>query len=275
MVRIHIIDVGMGNMQLIVLPDRSVYVYDCNITEDNEEAVLSYVEHVIGRGASIVAFINSHRDANHVRGIKKLHQRHRIDAIWDSGVAGATATSTEYLEYMELRGQVESVEIEARSYREFDGAVFRFLNSQWADYAAPEDQSIVLKVEGVCSSAMLCGDTSYRPWMEKILPYYSDDMLGADILLASHHGSLTFFDDPSDEKRYYTAHIKKVAPVMTLVSVGANGHGLPDDAAMKLYTKNSSGSSSGSKVWTTQDKGSMLLTLKDAGGWNISPNQRR
>ena len=192
MIQIHFIDVGMGNMQLIVLPDRSVCVYDCNITDENSGAVLSYVERVIGRGASINAFINSHRDAGHLRGIQKLHARHPIAAIWDSGVAGAVATNVAYMEYMALRGQIENVAIAARSYLEFDGAVFIFLNSQWDDYGEPADQSIVLKVEGACSSAMLSGDTSYRPWKEKILPFYSDDILGAYILLAANHGSSTF-----------------------------------------------------------------------------------
>src|SRR5208283_1875031 len=107
------------------------------------------------------------------------------------------------------------------------------------------DQSIVMKIEHGNRSLLLAGDTSFAPWKDKILPFYSDEKLGANILLGSHHGSLTFFDDPSDDKSYYTAHMKKIAPEMTLISVGPNSFDLPDDKAMELYAKFSSGSSKG------------------------------
>ena len=273
MTEIHFIDVGCGNTQLILVPDGSIFMYDCNITDDNEADVLAYVRKIIGSGTHIDVFINSHRDADHMRGIKKLHKKHPIKAIWDSGVPGTTTTSPEYREYMDLRRQVTSREIEARKYWEYGDAVLRCMNSKWVDYTEPNDQSVVLKIENKGASAMLAGDTSYRPWREKILTYYPDDRLSANILLAAHHGSLTFFDDPSDEKNYYTAHIKKIAPAMTLVSVGPNTHDLPDDKDMEFYKKYSSGSDKGNKVHTTEDKGNMKLVLKDDGGWNLNVNQ--
>jgi len=212
MTEIHFIDVGCGNMQLILLPDDSIFMYDCNITDDNEADVLAYVRKIIGSGTQIDVFINSHRDADHMRGIKKLHKKHPIKAIWDSGVPGTTTTSPEYREYMDLRHQVTSMEIEARKYWEYGDAILRCMNSKWDDYTEPNDQSVVLKIENKGASAMLAGDTSYRPWKEKILTYYPDDRLSANILLAAHHGSLTFFDDPSDEKNYFTPLISRRLP---------------------------------------------------------------
>jgi beta-lactamase superfamily II metal-dependent hydrolase len=273
MTEIHFINVGCGNMQLITLPDGSIFMYDCNIIDENENHVLSYIRKIIGSGTQIDVFINSHRDADHMRGIKKLHKKHHIKAIWDSGVSGTTTTSSEYTEYMDLRRQVTYKEIEARKYWEYGDAVLRCMNSKWDDYTDSNDQSVVLKVENKGASAMLTGDTSYRPWKEKILYYYGDNHLSTNILLAAHHGSLTFFDDPSDEKHCYTAHIMKIAPAMTLVSVGPNTQDLPDDKAMELYEKYSSGSDKGNKVYTTEDKGNMKLVLKDDGGWNIKVNQ--
>jgi beta-lactamase superfamily II metal-dependent hydrolase len=273
MTEIHFLNVGCGNMQIILLPGGKVFIYDCNITDDNEEDVMSYVKTIIGAGANINVFINSHRDADHMRGIKKLHKKHPIQEIWDSGVPGTTTNSSEYKEYMDLRRQLTTKEIKARKYWEYGDAVLRCMNSKWDDYSDPNDQSIVLKVENKGASAILAGDTSYKPWKEKILTYYGNDRLSASILLAAHHGSLTFFDDPSDEKNYYTDHIKKVAPAMTLVSVGPNTHDLPDDKAMELYKRNSSGSDKGNKVYTTEDKGNMKLLLKDDGGWNLKVDQ--
>jgi len=272
MVEIHFINVDCGNMQLMLLPDK-IFMYDCNITEENEGDVLSYVKKIIGVGAKIDVFINSHRDADHMRGIKKLHKKHPIQAIWDSGVPGTTTTCSEYKDYMDLRRQVTSKVIKPRTYKDYGDATLRYMNSQWDDCSDPNDQSIVLKVEYKGSSAILAGDTSFKPWKEKILTYYSDERLKANILLGPHHGSLTFFDDPSDDNHYYTAHIKKIKPAMTLVSVGSNSNGLPDKKAIELYKKHSSGSDKGNKVHTTENKGNMKLTLKGNRAWNLKVNQ--
>lgn len=54
---IHFVDVGQGNMVLIKADDGSRFVFDCNITQDNESRVLGYVAKVFGRGNRIRAFI--------------------------------------------------------------------------------------------------------------------------------------------------------------------------------------------------------------------------
>jgi beta-lactamase superfamily II metal-dependent hydrolase len=147
------------------------------------------------------------------------------------------------------------------------------MNSKWEDYSDPNEQSIVLKIEYRGSSIVLAGDTNSRPWKEKILTYYPDEKIQSSILLASHHGSFSFFEDASDPDEPYTNHIQKINPEMTLVSVGPNVYDLPDSHAMELYEKYSSGSNKGNKVFTTEDKGTMKLTLKDEGGWRLSPHQ--
>ena len=130
------------------------------------------------------------------------------------------------------------------------------MNAKQDDYSDPNQQSVVLKVEHKIPSCsvLFTGDTDYRPWKEKIISYYDDDAISSAILVAAHHGSITFFNDPSDEHNYYTHHIKKISPAMTLVSVGPNAHGLPDAKAIELYDKYSHGSDEGNKVYTTQDK---------------------
>jgi beta-lactamase superfamily II metal-dependent hydrolase len=120
---------------------------------------------------------------------------------------------------------------------------------------------------------MLAADTNYRPWREKILPYYSDKNLHAPLLIAAHHGSITFFDDPSDTEHYYETHIRMLRPDMTLISVGPNAHGLPDTKAVEIYNKHSKGSKKGTKVYTTEDKRNIKITLNDDGTWSLNANQ--
>ena len=70
---IHFIDVGQGNMVLVETADDKKFVFDCNLTDENEDLVLDYVARQIGEGRQFRAFICSHRDADHIRGVEKLH----------------------------------------------------------------------------------------------------------------------------------------------------------------------------------------------------------
>jgi beta-lactamase superfamily II metal-dependent hydrolase len=266
---VHFIDVGIGNMVLLLFPDNKVFVCDCNITNDNENEVLTYVKNVIGAEGTIDIFVNSHRDADHMRGIKKLHAAHTIHEIWDGGAPGTTTTSPEYKEYMDLKNKVTSKEILPRKYWTFGDVVIRSLNSKWDDYSEANDHSIVLRFEYKNHSLILTGDTSYKPWKEKILPFYSDDKIKCDVLLASHHGSLTFFNDPSDEKNYFTGHIKKLKPDITVLSVGPNVHDLPDNKSLELYELYTSGSSKGNKIFRTDKRGNIKVTFPADGSWSL------
>jgi beta-lactamase superfamily II metal-dependent hydrolase len=254
-------------MTLIVFPDNSIYMYDCNLTEENSEKVLSYLHSIIGKHG-IDVFINSHRDADHMRGIADLHAEHPITEIWDSGVPGTATDSPEYRAFMRLRNSLPSIEVRARRYWTRGEAKLRCMNSRWEDFSDPNEQSLVFKVEYRKRSVILAGDTNYRPWKEKILPYYRDEDLQSSILLAAHHGSLAFFEDPSNQRRY-TDHVRKIRPDMTIVSVGPNVNDLPNAEAISLYTEYSQGSNRGTTVLTTEEKGTMKLTLKDEGGWHL------
>src|SRR3972149_6338711 len=92
---VHFIDVGQGNMTLLQLADGTIMLYDCNVTEDNAERVLAYLAKVLPRHA-IDIFVNSHRDADHMRGIRRIHRVYPVGKVWDSGGTGDTPDSPEY-----------------------------------------------------------------------------------------------------------------------------------------------------------------------------------
>jgi beta-lactamase superfamily II metal-dependent hydrolase len=272
---IYVLDVGFGNMAILLNPDGTRFVIDCNLTEDSKGDLLAFTEGVLGPGNQVDVFICTHRDADHMRGIIDLHDQHTIREIWDPDVPGTTPDAPEYQAYMRLRRSVKTMVIEPRKYYTQGTAKYRCLNGKWADYSDTNQQSVVAKVEYKTPgcSVLFAGDTDYRPWKEKILQYYTESDLRSSLLIAAHHGSVTFFDDPSDANRYYADHIKKINPDMTLISVGPNQHGLPDKKAVELYEKYSSGSTKGNKVYTTQHQKNMKIELKDDGGWWLSVNQ--
>ncbi len=275
---LHFIDVGQGNMTLLRLPNAQVLLYDCNVTNENADYVLEYLSRYLRHKSKIDTFINSHRDADHMRGVSTIHEWYPIAHVWDSGVTGGTPNSAEYREYMTLRRDVGYTEIEPRKYWDKGIVRLRIFNSKNDDLPDNANaQSIVMKVVhrhpsagSNPASAMLTGDSDAVAWKD-IRKYYKDSELVCSILLASHHGSVTFFDDPGDEKNYYTSHLRAMSPAMTVISVGKdNAHGHPDDKALEFYEKYSTGSNKGNKLKRTDEHGSLILELKDDGGWSLN-----
>ena len=275
---VHFINVGQGNMTLLRLANGETLLYDCNVTDDNEDYVLGYLSRYLQRGATIGTFVNSHRDADHMRGIRRVHRRFPIGHVWCSGVTGTSPDCSEYEEYMGLRRDVGYRDLERRKYWDKGNCRLRILNSKNLDLADNANaQSIVIKVvhrrvhsEENLASVMLTGDTDAATW-RNIRQHYRDSELSCSILLASHHGSLSFFDDPADERNYYTDHIRAMSPAMTVISVGeGNPHGHPHDKSVELYGKYSTGSNKGNKIKRTDEHGSILLELKDDGGWSLN-----
>jgi beta-lactamase superfamily II metal-dependent hydrolase len=267
-------------MSLIETSSGEYFMFDCNITDENEDDVLGYVAKQIGWYTNIKAFICSHRDADHMRGIKKLHEYFPIQKIWDSGYQGTSTNTTEYTQYMQLRRTVGAVVKEKQKRQDFGRTRFRFLSAQDTRLAKNANaQGIVLKVEhrsanlsAYQGSVMLTGDSDAETWRHGVQEDYDDSDLSCEILVAGHHGSITFFDDPGDKEHYYTRHVQAMSPDMTIVSVGKNSHGHPDAKAIELYKKYSSGSSKGNKLYRTDQKGNMRVELKDGGGWNLKIN---
>ena len=267
---LHFIDVGLGNMTLLRFPNGTTWLYDCNITEDNEDTVFRYVKKAMNGRTRFQAFVCSHRDADHMRGVTKVHNKYPIGEIWDADVPGTTTDSPEYREYMDLRRELGSKVIKPRTCQDVGGVTVRWMNGKDDGLSGANDQSIVVKIE-YGGSALLAADTTYVPWRDKILPKYTDAKLSADILLGAHHGSDTFFNDPPSNE--YEAHMRKIKPAMTLLSVGPNNHGLPDSNAIRLYNKHSRGSNKGNKLYRTDQQRNMKLTLKKAGGWDLKTGQ--
>ena len=212
---VHFINVGQGNMALVQCADDSRFVVDCNITEANQNRVLGYLATQIGWGSRLRAFICTHRDADHMRGVQVLHRYFPINEIWDSGYPGTSTDTPEYEAYMRLRRAVGATEIQKQTRRDFGRTRFRYLSA--TDGRLPKNanaQGIVLKVEqrstfsgNIEGSTILTGDSDAATWKHGILKDYTAGDVSCDILLAAHHGSITFFEDPDDHTRSTTSAI--------------------------------------------------------------------
>ena len=277
---VHFIDVGQGNMVLVQCASGTNFVVDCNVTEENKDRILGYVASQIGSGRQLHAFICTHRDADHMRGVRTLHDKFPIREVWDSGYPGTSTDTDEYKTYMQLRRDVGSRIIEKKKYNDYGRTRLRYLSAK--DDRLPKnanDQGLVLKVEQrnpdmtrVMASTILTGDGSYAVWKDGVMEDYDSNQLSCNILMAAHHGSLDFFEDQSNNR--FLGHVEAMKPAMTIVSVGKdNAYGHPDATALRLYRENSRGLDNGDKIYRTDRQHTVKLTLRDAGGCSVATNQ--
>ena len=70
-------------MNLIIFPDDTVMLFDCNVTEEKEEELIKFLDRCIPKRydsnknefvKEIDIFVNSHRDIDHLRGLKKVNE---------------------------------------------------------------------------------------------------------------------------------------------------------------------------------------------------------
>ncbi len=269
-VDVHFLNVDQGNMTVVVFPDDYVIVYDCNITEYNEANVFSYLKKIMPKN-EIDIFVNSHRDADHMRGIKKLNDTHKINMLFDSGVSGNTE-APEYQDYMNFRRN-HNFAFEVRPNQHLVMKPFvTILNGKREHLEDINAQSIVMRINCNGASVLLTGDTDVNVWKDYIM-HESASELKSSILLASHHGALSFFKDTEDAESYED-HLMKIKPDVTIISVGKdNPHGHPDKNAVELYEKHTNGANSGKKILRTDIDGNIKLELKDNGSWEIKTKQ--
>lgn len=270
MINVYVVNVGQGNMVIVVFPDGYVLAYDCNITNDNEVSVFGFLSTIMPK-VGIDVFVNSHRDADHMRGIRKLHDNYPIARIWDSNVSANTGTP-EYEQYMELRRQV-GFEVVGNGNYLIPHPETRVLNGRRSDLEDPNSQSIVLHINYNDSQVLLAGDTDSLSWAQYIVPE-QQGALSSLVLYASHHGSYTFFNPDDSKWQDYTDHLRLMNPAIAIISVGStNPHGHPHPKSVAYYNAMCSGSEDGTRIYRTDERGHMKVELHGGGRgricWNL------
>lgn len=108
--------------------------------------------------------------------------------------------------------------------------------------------SIVLKISYGGRDILLTGDSDWKSWKEKIVPNFKKTVK-SDILVASHHGSRSFFTDEANDTidiqknpdTTYMEAIEYIDPDVTLISCGKyETYHHPNEEAEALYKKYSS-----------------------------------
>ncbi len=306
----HLLNVGEGLMVLLIYPDQTTMLYDCNITQDNKNWIINYLKANIPLRYSkeeqkktqwIDIFVNSHRDQDHYRGLKEVRAVFDIKSIWDSGETGATTQDDDYKYYMRLRLDLikkygDSAVIvplpSRKSFFEFGGSQVYCLCSseEFSDKDRSKQlrevleakiqhtNSIVLLVKYAGRSILLPSDSDWKAWQEKIVPNFNQDgFLKSNILVASHHGSRSFFTDENlndtidveaNPDTTYVESIDYIDPSIVLIPCGdyeSARH--PNKEALQIYKAKATHG----QVYTTQEKGSFCGFIDKFGRWSVIP----
>lgn len=302
----YIFDVGEGLMVLLIFPDQTVMLFDCNVTNENSEYILEkllkyipekYDEEIDETHQYIDIFVNSHRDEDHYRGLKHIHNKFPIKAIWDSGQSGSTTESDDYKYYMQLRRLLKNkdennllIPVPSNmSVAEFGKAEIYCLATS-KDYQesniyeqrarVQHTNSMVLFIRYSDINLLLTGDSDWKSWKEKIVPNFEKhNLIKSNVLVASHHGSRSFFTDETvndvidieeNPGNTYIESIDRISPTVTLISCGdyeAAHH--PNECAMKLYKEHTKNM----QVYTTNNLGTICGFINETGFYGIVPER--
>lgn len=274
----HLLNVGEGLMALLVFPDKTTMLYDCNIIQDDKEWIINYLKSFIPLRYNkeekkdtqwIDVFVNSHRDQDHYRGLREVRAVFDIKSIWDSGETGATTQDDDYKYYMKLRldlmkkygDEAVIVPIPSRNpFVEFGGSTVYCLCSseelsnknrskrfkEIMEAKIQHTNSIVLMIKYAGRGILLPSDSDWKAWKEKIVPNFKDSgFLRSNILVASHHGSRSFFTDETvndtidpegNPDSTYIESIDYIDPSIVLISCGEyKSASHPNKEALKIY----------------------------------------
>lgn len=301
------VDCGSGLMHLIIFPDNTVMLYDCNLLEENKDGILRLLHEVIpcknvnGKTKqSIDIFVNSHRDTDHLRGLKYINEEFAIKSIWDSGQSGESPEDSDYQYFMNLKNRLKNEstdnlvvptpsDIAFRSFGKADVYIlcdakdFLQKDENCVLYeSADRDQHtncLVMLITFSERKILLTGDSDWKSWRDNIVPNFENAQVNyenTDILIASHHGSKTFFTNKEEinEEEYpddtYTKSIELINPKITLISCGDySQYHHPNTDAMELYKKYTSNK----QVYTTHICGTFCGLISVDGDFAVVPRR--
>ena len=213
--RVDILDVGQG-LAVVVRTRSRTLVYDTGARfsdrlDSGSAVVLPFLRHE-GIGHVDLLLI-SHGDSDHIGGAPAVLAAYPRTPLLGQGTGGLAAAS--------------SLRCAAGQAWEWDGVVFSVLHPDDAVYTATNNRSCVLRIEGRGGSVLMTGDIE-RKVEDRLLRDSTAD-LGADLLIAPHHGSNT-----SSQRRF----IEAVSPQTVVFAAGyRNRYRFPASAVVRRYAE--------------------------------------
>ena len=248
--KLHVLNVGQGSTSLQELSNGQFILVDY-FQEENSLNIIDYIKkHLPSKNwkwAIDYIFI-THPHLDHIKWIKDMFDDKEIEIwkifhSWFKNDVNKDDPNYQYFkDYEDIINSHESTVFKAQSapILEFNWIkIFCF----WPSGNEKEDDDIhdrcwILKINDNWYTVMYPWDSSVSQRKDRVVPYYgknNDNLLWAHTLLASHHGSRSFFmKNEGDEA--YTEWLEEIAPQKLIISAGKdNQHEHPHQDALKIY----------------------------------------
>jgi len=263
-------DVGQGDCTLVRLPNGEFMLVDVYRCPGHGIDIFKLLDDVLpnnGNGRKQLAhLVVTHAHDDHITGIGDLYDRYDIDWLWLPQHEDRKQIAKHFEEYQRveeehpdeqtLRPQGsrtpltdqdlgfdlgEDITVRCFSppgYIEIDEA----LDEEEAKKLAHEN-CLVLRIAYQGQSAILTGDSNVACW-KRVVGYYEGreadetgtEVLDADVLHASHHGSRTFIKENGKDSEAWLDALDIIDPGYVVISVGEkNRHDHPHDDMMDAY----------------------------------------
>jgi competence protein ComEC len=277
------LNVGQGDSTHIILPDGQHMLVDMNLDHKNHGIdVVAYLADELPKGDEkkrLAYLVNTHPHDDHIRGMGGLGNTFEIGEMWHSGherdcEEGENDSYDKFMALIDNLGdQAKAVCACSDPWATIDDVKFHVFRP--SAYVKPDkdktedekreaihNECMVLKVSYADRSVLLVGDSNKAAWESIVKHYDEDDLLKADVLHASHHGSRTFFKKKKEDDAW-TVHLDNIDPDVVIISVGAdNPHEHPHSDALKLYED------ADCEICRTDENLTIVLTISADGTMN-------
>jgi competence protein ComEC len=296
-------DVGQGDCTLIRLPDGEYMLADINHCPDHGIDVFKLLDDVLpdnGDGRKRLKYlVITHVHDDHITGIGDLYDRYAVEWLWVPQYEDRKQVAEQFGEYQRVIDEHPEEKIkqpqgsrtplnekdpdfdicEDVTVRCFSPPGYIEIEDTLSEDEAKQlvhENCLVLKISYEDASVLLTGDSNLACW-DRIVDYYKGrtegetgtEVLKADILHASHHGSRTFFKDGDEDSEASLEALKTIDPQSVVISVGENNsHGHPHADMLSAYVDQVTSES----VLQTMDSGTLVLTVIGKDTYELQPD---
>jgi len=260
--QVRFVNVGQGDCTLITLPKNITILIDGGLSYTGEDGSDSSAasSYLVRNGIRHINFmVATHANSDHTSGLISIMNECKVDTLFIPPTFPFGTTSDALIN----KAKENDVKIctlstgDSFSFEQ-DISLTALLpdNHLVSEKASQNNSSLVLKLNLFNTSFLLTGDIEEgaERYMIKLL---SGDVLDADVLKVSHHGSKT-----STTEQF----VRAVSPEFAVVSVGKNSYGCPSGEVLDRLNR------SGATVFRTDLNRDIIFTLTSYGISNIIYN---
>jgi len=231
MFRIHFLDVGQGDCIILQFENGRSYIIDGNEVAEKITPI-EYLTSVL-RGTQIETIVVTHPHDDHIGGLNQIIEQVPVRQVWLTNYPYRSYAYRRFLSVLAQNSEIRVIFPRSGTSVSEGKDLIQILapppNLIRGTHSDVNNASLVLKVtiahleRRASTSALLGADAEFGSWASIVLEHGSD--LQANLFKLSHHGS---------GFGTYKDLLAAIRPKYTVISVGSNNYGHPEDWVLSI-----------------------------------------